>query len=663
MTRHPRAWRIAKWSALTFLVLLVLAIGATVFFAESWIKNAANGKGSSATGRTFAIDGPLDIQWNWTTPRVHMEKVRLGNAPDMDGDNMLEIGAIDFNIKIWQMLYGKLNMPDLTITDARLVLQKKDNDHKNWDFPALSKGKAVGTAVVPDNRREFPVIGNFTLKNSRLIYKDDIKKLDLDLALDTATGSSADNKQAIVVTGKGKLQDKIFELNAKGGSVAMLRKGGEDYPLDLSVTMGTTKVTVNGTFKDPIKMTGIDAALTVKGDNMADLFYLTAIPLPPTPPYDIAGQLKKDDKAFYFNDFKGKVGDSDLSGSLKDDVSGERGNITATLVSNYLDMDDLSGFIGVPPSTKKGEAAGAEQKQEAAKRAASPRLLPDVPINLDRLRAADMDIDFTAHKLHAPGYPLQSLKATILLNDGILKIDPLDLGIASGSMTGSLVLDGREQVPDVKTDIMLKKLALKDFFKDSRFEALSAGHFGGHIGLQGKGKSLADVMATSNGRLTLTMSGGAISLLIVEAAGLDVAEATGLILDKDKKTNIRCAVGDFKVTDGLLNSQVFVVDTGDTNFTGNARINMKSESINASIQSHPKDFSPLEIGTPILIDGTLKNPGIGIDVKEAGARGGVAAVLGTILTPLAAIIPFIETGVGKDSDCKTLISKAQGRSG
>ena len=38
------------------------------------------------------------------------------------------------------------------------------------------------------------------------------------------------------------------------------------------------------------------------------------------------------------------------------------------------------------------------------------------------------------------------------------------------------------------------------------------------------------------------------------------------------------------------------------------------------------------------------------------ARTGAAVLLGTLLTPLAAIIPLIETGPGKDSDCGELIA-------
>ncbi|MGD0959377.1 MAG: AsmA family protein, partial [Methylomonas sp.] len=135
--------------------------------------------------------------------------------------------------------------------------------------------------------------------------------------------------------------------------------------------------------------------------------------------------------------------------------------------------------------------------------------------------------------------------------------------------------------------------------------------------------------------------------------------AIPLLLGKDKSTDIRCAVGDFKVENGLLNSDVFVLDTTDSNIAGKMRINLKDEALDAEVEAHPKDFSLLSARTPITVGGTLKNPSIGLDTKELALRGASAAVLGAFLSPLAAIIPFIELGLGKDSDCRELIQEAR----
>jgi hypothetical protein len=54
----------------------------------------------------------------------------------------------------------------------------------------------------------------------------------------------------------------------------------------------------------------------------------------------------------------------------------------------------------------------------------------------------------------------------------------------------------------------------------------------------------------------------------------------------------------------------------------------------------------------------MKKPNIGVKGGPLGARGAAATVLGILLPPLA-ILPFIEAGVGKDSDCDDLIHQAE----
>ena len=57
------------------------------------------------------------------------------------------------------------------------------------------------------------------------------------------------------------------------------------------------------------------------------------------------------------------------------------------------------------------------------------------------------------------------------------------------------------------------------FFKGSQFFETTEGKVGADIDISGQGKSLAEVMGSSNGKTFFTMSGGALSGLLIEAAG------------------------------------------------------------------------------------------------------------------------------------------------
>ena len=650
-----------KWLAI-LLVVVILSIAAfIVFLPEAWLRSVAGGKATDAVGREFAIDGPLKIRWHWDHAQVTARDIRLANVSDSKDKNMVEIKSLDFSIKFWELLYGKLNFPELNIDGARIVLEKKDEKTKNWDFPALSKANTATEATLPDDRGEFPVLGAFKVTNSTLVYRDAPKKLDVELALDTSLANADDDKSTMSISGKGTIQDQSFTLDAKGGGVNMLRNTDKPFPLKLDLTMGKTEIHVDGTFQDPVKMAGVDTSLKISGPNLADLFYLTTIVLPPSPPYSLSGRLTKKGDVWHYNDFAGKVGDSNLDGDLSYDISGERGFLKADLTSKLLDIKDLGGFIGAAPKNGSAKELSAEQKEQVAEAATSPNVLPDVPIDLARLRTMDADVKLKATRVNAPNLPIDDLLLGIRLDNGLLKVDPLKMGLAKGDVGGVVILNGREQTPSVDIDVTMTKLNFREFFDGTRFEPLSGGRFGGHFVVKGSGKSLAEVLGSGDGRFTAVMTGGRISRLIAEAVGLDIAQVAPRLLGADESTEIRCGVVDFGLKDGLLRSNAIVLDTTFSNIHGDGVIDLKDESVSADIQSDPKQPSVLSGNTPITIGGRLKKPAIGLEPVEATAKVGAATALGVVLTPIAAIIPFIDIGLGEDADCDALIATANER--
>lgn len=646
---HHRPHHRLRAAALTFLTLIVIAGIAVCFAPKGWLHHLIGDKGSNALGRKFSVEGPIHFHWDWKTPSVELNQVRLANIQGAPEANMVDIDQVNFQIKIWDLLKGQLNLPVVTLVGPKIVLEKFDADTKNWDFPSLSKANAATHAALPSDRSSVPLIGQLKISQGVLTYRDKTEGLDTTLNIDTANGSST---ESLALNGKGLLQGQTFNLNANGGSLQDLRNSAKDYPLNIDLKMGATEIKVNGVFHDIVKMEGVDTQVEVHGDNLADIFYLTGAPLPPSPPYSFKAHLQEEEKdQWTLNDIKGRMGESDIEGNFAYDTSQKRNYLKGEIDSKLLRMEDLAGFIG---------AKSRDQSPQNSK--ASDKLLPDVPINVTRLRAADLDVDFKASHINQPGYPMDNMNTHFHLKDGVLRIDPLSFGIADGTLSGYLELNGQGEMPVVETDLMLKNLSLKRFFDNTSFASLSSGHFGGRFKIKGAGKSLADVMANSNGRVALMMSGGSLSKLIADAAGLDIAHAAPELLDKDQKTDLRCAITDFGDKDGILNSDIFVVDTSASKIDGNTMINFKDETIDAKIEGHPKQAT-ISGQIPITITGPLRHPSIGLGAKEAAARGGVAAALGAVLTPIAAIIPFINLDTAKDADCAALINTADTNSG
>lgn len=244
------------------------------------------------------------------------------------------------------------------------------------------------------------------------------------------------------------------------------------------------------------------------------------------------------------------------------------------------------------------------------------------------------------------------------MDHGRIALEPLNFTIDIGQIASVIRLDARKDLIATKADIKIRKVPLKRLLAETRFEPESDGMFFGQILLDTTGNSVADMLGRGNGDITLLMDQGRVSNLLIELVGLDVAESLGFLLTKDKSTRIRCIIGNFKVTDGRMKTAPFVIDTVDTNIKITGRIDLGEENADLRLDASPKDVSVLSARVPLYVKGRLKSPDVSPDKTRLAAKGAASAVLGVLLTPVAAIIPWIDWGLGKDSACYAMINQA-----
>jgi uncharacterized protein involved in outer membrane biogenesis len=189
----------------------------------------------------------------------------------------------------------------------------------------------------------------------------------------------------------------------------------------------------------------------------------------------------------------------------------------------------------------------------------------------------------------------------------------------------------------------------------------STGTIGGRAEIKGQGNSPKAILASTNGHLGLAMEQGRVGSLFLELFGLDVAESLGVLASGNKPVPLRCFIADFEFIDGIMGSKTFVIDTTDTNITGEGAVNFGQERIDFRMVPHPKDFSPFAGRTPITISGPLNDIAIRPEAAPLVARLGIATALSAILTPLAAPLAFVDAGLGKDSDCGAFIQEVRAR--
>jgi AsmA family protein len=414
--------------------------------------------------------------------------------------------------------------------------------------------------------------------------------------------------------------------------------------------VGRTRARVDGTLLDPLHLKGEDLNFELEGADLAQLFPIIGGPLPPTPPYKLSGHLNHRGDVWTFRKFAGRVGNSDLAGDFGVDRGQKPQLITADLVSRNLDMADLGGLVGADRGTAKA----------SPKPPPPGRVLPQEPFSLDKLRVANANVKFRGERVLTDKLPLEKITARLKLNDAVLTLEPLNFGVAGGNLVSQIRMDARQEVIKTRADIAVKDLRLERLFQDFKLSHANAGVITGRVKLDTVGNSVAKMLAEADGDAAVMMQGGSVSELLVRLVNLDVANAIPVLLTGDKQLPVRCMVTHLKGVDGDFKVETLVLDTGKAVVTGAGGVNFVDESLDLKLVSKSKGFSLAALRGPINIKGTFKEPKVGPDIPRAAGRGVAAVALGWVTGGVGALIPLVDFGGAKDSDCGALIEDAGG---
>ncbi|MEK6347555.1 MAG: AsmA family protein [Burkholderia sp.] len=453
---------------------------------------------------------------------------------------------------------------------------------------------------------------------------------------------------------KGRYKDVPISGTGKIGGVLALRDATQPFPLQADIKAGDTRLAIVGTLTDPMQLAAIDLRLWLQGASMSHLYALTGVTLPATPPYAtegrLIGQFRKNASTFRYENFDGRVGGSDLHGTMTFAQRSPRPLLSGELVSNLLRFSDLAPIVGADSASSK-RARGDATPQPAG------RVLPVEEFHTDRWKALDADVKFTGRRIvKDKSLPISDLYTHIVMKDGVLALTPLRFGVAGGTLSTEAHLDGSGAPLKGRFTVSARHLKLKQLFPNEKVMQSALGEINGDANLAARGNSPAALAATSTGEVKALVTDGAISRLLMEAAGLNVANVVYEKLFGNRDVKINCAAVDFVATDGILNSKLFALDTDDAVIHVNGNVNLRDEGMDLQIHPQTKGFRVFSLRSPLYVKGTFKNPKVGVNVGALALRAGAAVGLG-LINPFAALIPLIAPSHNRDVPCSELFAQ------
>jgi uncharacterized protein involved in outer membrane biogenesis len=651
-------------------------------------------------------------------PRFSAANITVANPDWTQQPHFATLDEIDFEVAVLPLLAHDIIIPAINLVNPSVDLERLLDGRNNWTFKlpasagpsqwklelhdiAFAKGniaysdqqKKIEAQVVVDTLGQAIPIGDvmkqqesasrdasaqmvgkqgasrLTAQSKAIAASETAQTLAASAASAPVTAASGGGagarppvpSYAIGWTVKGSYNRTPISGSGKLGGLLAVQDVNRPFPVQADVKAGDfLHVAVVGTITDPAHLAAVDMRLWVQGTSMARLYALTGVTLPDTPPYatdgHLVGNFKASGNIFRYENFTGRVGGSDLNGSLTYTAREPRPLLQGELVSNLLQFSDLAPAIGADSNASKARRGDATQ-QPAGK------ALPVEQFRTDRWKAIDADVKFTGRRIiKNKDLPITDLYTHVVMTGGVLSFTPLTFGVAGGTLSSEIHLDGSTTPLKGRFSTSARHLKLKQLFPNFKTMQSALGEINGDAALSATGNSPAALAATSNGEIRTLVTDGTVSRLLMEAAGLNVANVVYEKLFGTADVKINCAAADFVDTNGVLDPRVFALDTDDAVIDIDGNINLRDETMNLGIHPHTKGFRVFSLRSPLYVKGTFKDPHVGVNATALALRGGAMIGLG-LINPFAALIPLIAPSNNKPLPCAQLLATVGRRPG
>ncbi len=632
--------RVPLWGKIAIGAALVVAvlIGVAVALAPGIIKGVVQKDASAKLKRAVVIQGPVRVDWG-LPPRITLTGLTVANPPWAKGP-MIAIRKTRLRIELLPLLHGRLVLPSLTLIRPRIRLIKLSAKRVNWVFPHPKK------PAKPAKPAPTPTIGRLVIRHGLITVRDDPSRTHLAMTI-----TSAHPPTRLRLAGHGLYKGSPFTLSGALGSPVRAENLHVPYPVALAVHIGRFLARIDGTLSGPVALKHVNLHVLLKGAGLGRVNKAVNLPLPSTGRFRLSGQLTRHGKIWSLSHFHGLVGKSDLEGTIHV-RPGHPIVLAANLVSHSLNFKDLAGFVKAKPKTVNGHVVVKPHAHSARK------VLPAKPYKRSHLLNLDADVIYHAEHVYASHMRIQDLSTHLTIHRGIVRLDPLNFGVANGLVRADYTMNATRPVYETRLRAIARGIHLRLLFPKVKFHSASTGTVGGRLALAAPGNSIAAMMGHATGHLGLALARGSVSNLYVALAQLHVGSAGLDWLSGLKREPIPCAVVRLGMRAGLARTRTFLIDTPSANILARGTVNMRSQAMRMTVYTKPKHVTIFSMRGPLHIAGTLKKPTFSVGKKALIERGAAAVILGAALTPAAALLPLVDTAPGRRVDCPALLNKA-----
>ncbi|WP_313801183.1 AsmA family protein [Sphingobium sp.] len=650
--RVREGWRKIPWPfrILLWIVGIIFALWLILFITKGrFLKHPFERFLTHRLERPVDVGGDFQLYFDPVTIKFRAEQMTVANTNWASRPDFFRADLIDSRIAPLSLIFGdKYKVRWLELRNAATDLEwSRDGKSNTWTFGDPNrKGE-------PFN---LPLIRRALLAGTTLRYRDPRMQLRTDIGFETVKAQDTRFASDVRFSGTGTMRDRPFTLRGGLLSPNETVTGGKNS-LALHAEAGATILEVSGTLPGATEIEGADLRVITHGPNLARLFDFLGVAIPETRTYRLASALTKQGGEWRFTHLKGRFGDSDLTGRLTVSLPQNRLLLKADLATQTLDILDVGPFIGYNP--QKLEAQGA--KGTISTVGGTPRILPDAPLRIEALRNFDARVKYDVRRIRAEHVPISNIGLTLALDRSLLTLSPLTFDMSGGHVSSDIGINARGHPVHTRYDIRLSPTPMgKLLARWGVEESGTTGTIKARVQMAGLGDTLHDSLSTSNGRIAVILPAGSMWTRNIQLSELDIGTfITKMFAGKLKKpVQINCGLIAFTVRNGVAAADPIIIDTQKNVLLGRGGFSFRNESLDLAFRADGKKFSLFSGQSPVGLDGYFARPHIDVISPQLIARGGAAATLGIVVSPLASVLAFVDIGDAKSAACGPVLAGA-----
>lgn len=608
-----RALSIIVATVLAVAAVAVPAVAVLLLFPSLWLPALVEQRLGAELHRAVEVAGPASLDLFDGPPTIVVRDLRIANPPWADEPWFLRASRVRVDLSWEGLRRFEADPIFLSLDQPRAVLVRTRSGGVTW----LRNGTGDGFDL---NR--------LRINDGRVLFRDEEAATEVIAEV----SSQADR---LAVDAEGVWEGLPVSASMVGGGVRDLLGGARDgYPLRGELRTPDLHLAAEGIVVGLPGLRGLDVELAGKGSSLARVGALFGMGLPDSPPFVLKGHLRSEGQVWEYSDVSGTIGNSDVAGRVALH-GGPDTLVEAEVSSSRLHLSDALALAGYDLNA---EANGND------------RVIPDVPLPGEGLQGMRLNIALTAKETLGGPLPLGALRTQIRAGGGRVQLAPLEFTLPNGGSVDARLIREVGAPPS--------RLDAEATVRQARFLVPMAegehaeGVVGGQFSLTGHGDSLTDVLGTASGEGSVLVSSAYLSQDVLGQVGIGLDDVLGLFLPANGEgTMVHCAAATFSVSDGVAQVPALIVDADTGRVEGAGRLDLGRELMDLTVTVDPADPQLLAYSGDVGVSGPWTDPQVDPEMGEMAVRGAAAAGLGFAIGPLAALVPFMDLGLGEDSGC------------